>query len=247
MGGLGPFPARWWEKWDAKDKYFSEDGSWKEEKKPDFNSLAEHLVFLARGQTWKTSEMCKDEFTALEDFLKKMLVYESTNRITVNEAVASEWAQKRAIADITEADPQCLLSLIRKTCNQLGPRLKEYNKLKEAQNAADAAEEDDLVDKDEKLRLKQHADHLYEQIYIKDEEKREAREAQDMTDTVIASPWELPPPPLVGSSAPPGPAYRSWTPPDREAWRISMLAEWMKGKAHHVENKVEAVEHEPAV
>ncbi|KAF2494684.1 kinase-like protein [Lophium mytilinum] len=211
IGALGPLPGHWWEKWDAKDKYFSEDGSWKEGKGPPYRSLAENLVSLARGKRWETAEMRKDEFTAREDLIKRMLVYESADRITVEEAVASEWVQKWAIPDITEADPQRLLGLLRETCDRFQPIFKEQTELEEAQNAADAAETDDLLDEDEKKWLKQYADELTEQRDRKHEEKMD----KDSEANVV-----------------PGKPNRVVTWPPNGAWRILMLSDWMKEKDH---------------
>ncbi|KAF2494665.1 kinase-like protein [Lophium mytilinum] len=123
---LGPLPERWWETWEAKDEFFYPSGAPRDI--PQFKSLAEHMLAMGRGQTPEASEFSKDEFIALEILFKKMLTYESVDRITSSEVVASDWMQNWAVGDLAEPAPRQALQALLEGCREFGPIFKEQDK-----------------------------------------------------------------------------------------------------------------------
>ncbi|KAF2802447.1 uncharacterized protein BDZ99DRAFT_203910 [Mytilinidion resinicola] len=130
---LGPLPEKWWETWEAKDEFFYPGGSPRD--KPQFKSLAEHMLAMGRGQTPEACEFSKEEFAALEGLFKKMLTYESADRITSSEMVASDWMQKWAVRDIVEPAPQQALQALFEGCREFDPIFKEQDKKRLAKMA----------------------------------------------------------------------------------------------------------------
>ena len=101
---LGPLPARWWQKWENRNEFFSEDGqSWAHDycriSTPVSRPLHQRIWEMGRGETPETCEwnVKNGELAALEDLIRRMLSYEPSQRITAAEAMESEYMVKWAI------------------------------------------------------------------------------------------------------------------------------------------------------
>ena len=92
---LGPLPSRWWPLWQNRPKYFTEDGSWIPElqgRLPQITRpLKERLWNMGRGRTPEQCEFSVEEMASLGKLLAAMLVYEPSERITIDEVVESDY------------------------------------------------------------------------------------------------------------------------------------------------------------
>ncbi|KAG6850118.1 hypothetical protein H0H93_001039 [Arthromyces matolae] len=89
---FGKFPDRWWSKWEQRDTYFEDDGTFKPNS-PDQSGDARHvelkerLADIIRNNEERQKEIDGD-LQALELVLGKMLRYEPKERITIEEVVS---------------------------------------------------------------------------------------------------------------------------------------------------------------
>jgi serine/threonine protein kinase len=99
---LGQPPARWWNSWAKRSKFF-EDGSWVTDFRrihtPVFRRLRQRLWDMGRGETEQTCEwdVAGGEQRALEDFLRAMMTFEPAERPSADQLLGSEYMVKWAL------------------------------------------------------------------------------------------------------------------------------------------------------
>ncbi|WEW58159.1 hypothetical protein PRK78_003627 [Emydomyces testavorans] len=99
MSTLGPFPKRWWNSWEKRGDYYSENGSRLEKShctRPP-RSLNERLRTMGRGEDPVTCEFSQEEVASIENLLRSMLTYEPSERSTAKDALQSEWMMRWAL------------------------------------------------------------------------------------------------------------------------------------------------------
>ncbi|KZF21600.1 kinase-like protein [Xylona heveae TC161] len=98
---LGVLPKRWWDRWEWRSDSFNEDGSPKGDMHSE--SLPMQIQYLRSEYAPATLEYSPEEFASLEKLLRAMLAYETSERITISEALQSEWMVRWALPAIKEA------------------------------------------------------------------------------------------------------------------------------------------------
>lgn len=94
---LGPLPDRWWRKWSTKGEFFLDDGTWKQDTArchaPYSRPLSERLRIMGRGEGKEEGGegFSSKELTALEAFLRSLLMYEPSERIAAAAAQDEAW------------------------------------------------------------------------------------------------------------------------------------------------------------
>lgn len=100
---LGKLPDEWWGAWDARSKYFTENG---EPVQPDgptwtLDRQFEKGIQESRGRR-KMETMGSDEKVALLAMLRQMLVFRPEQRCNIDEVLGSEWVTRYAMPDYEE-------------------------------------------------------------------------------------------------------------------------------------------------
>ncbi|KAG6877316.1 hypothetical protein C0993_008654 [Termitomyces sp. T159_Od127] len=91
---FGKLPERWWKKWQNRDQFFEEDGTFKPDSgdlsgEPRTVTLKERLENIRRNDDKGQKELSRDlDLKALELVLCKMLRYEPEERISIDEVVS---------------------------------------------------------------------------------------------------------------------------------------------------------------
>jgi len=111
---FGPLPPKMWQAWPNRSKYFKDDGSWQDENplesrisRPLAHRLRDCMEHEACSTIYGYSDI---ELRSLEKMLRSMLQYEPNNRITVDQALRSEWARDYGIPALLKAVPDVDLS-----------------------------------------------------------------------------------------------------------------------------------------
>ena len=105
---LSPSPPTMWQAWPKRSKFFKDDGSWQEDKKPQESEISRPLANRIRDcmeheAHSKRYGYLDEELRSLEDMLRSMLQYEPSDRITVDQARRSEWAREYGIPALLKA------------------------------------------------------------------------------------------------------------------------------------------------
>ena len=112
---IGPLPPNMWQTWPNRSKFFKDDGSWQEAKRPSRSESQPTLTDRIRdcmGQKRESeifgySEM---ELISVEKMLRSMLQYEPESRATVDQVLNSEWVREYGIPALMDAVPDIDLS-----------------------------------------------------------------------------------------------------------------------------------------
>lgn len=112
---FGPLPPKMWQAWPNRSKFFKDDGSWQEDTKPPDSELSRSLANRLRdcmeheadSEVYGYSDV---ELRSLEKMLRSMLKYEPNDRVSVDEALRSEWARDYGIPALLKAIPELDLS-----------------------------------------------------------------------------------------------------------------------------------------
>lgn len=98
MDALGKLPCDWWQKWDARERWFTEEA--KRISEGAGRSLANRFVTSVeeprRGSAME-EELGEAERTALLTMLRGMLAFRPNERLTAMEIVESEWMLRWAL------------------------------------------------------------------------------------------------------------------------------------------------------
>ena len=97
---LGKLPPEWWQKWDARTKYFNEEAVIHDDYK--IGSLAERFeesVQQAR-RTKGIEEVGEEEKAAFLDMIKAMMAFKPEERMTIRQVKKSKWMKKWALPEI---------------------------------------------------------------------------------------------------------------------------------------------------
>lgn len=113
---LGPLPSKMFHAWPNRSKFFKEDGSWQEDRKPKESELSRSLTVRLREcmeseSNSNTFGYGDAELQSLEKLLRSMLQYEPNNRIKVNQTLSSEWVQGYGIPALLKSVPDVDLSM----------------------------------------------------------------------------------------------------------------------------------------
>ncbi|KAL7626508.1 hypothetical protein AAE478_003280 [Parahypoxylon ruwenzoriense] len=130
---LGRLPARWWDSWVKRGEFFQPDGKWISDFRristPVFRPLRQRLWDMGRAETPETCQwdVAGGELQALEDLLRGMLAFEPTERLTVEQLVASEYMTRWALPARFRFDYPCIFradheSVILRSCQIGQPR-----------------------------------------------------------------------------------------------------------------------------
>ncbi|KGO36046.1 hypothetical protein PEX1_013060 [Penicillium expansum] len=98
---LGPMPSEWWQRWEARSRFFDEYGhpmeSYKMNKWPP---LEESFEIGVQKWRWKMGgEIEEDEKAAFLDLMRRMLSFRPEERPTAEEVLMSDWMVKWALPD----------------------------------------------------------------------------------------------------------------------------------------------------
>lgn len=94
---IGKLPSEWWHKWDARLRWFNEEG------RRDHGGVSRSLMERFNSsvhrprQEFEMEDVGEDEETVLLAMLRAMLVYTPEGRLTAAEILESEWMQKWAL------------------------------------------------------------------------------------------------------------------------------------------------------
>lgn len=91
----------WWEKWDARSKYFNELGEltgYEAESRPWDNRI-EDLIQELRRRDPDVQSFC-EEMAALSAMLKAMMAFKPGERPTASELLEFEWMRKWALPEL---------------------------------------------------------------------------------------------------------------------------------------------------
>lgn len=94
---IGKLPSEWWQKWDARLRWFSEEG--RRNHGGVGRSLVERFNYSVHNprQEYEMEDIEEDEKTALLAMLRAVLVFKPEGRLTAAEILETEWMQKWAL------------------------------------------------------------------------------------------------------------------------------------------------------
>ncbi|KAK4110796.1 kinase-like protein [Canariomyces notabilis] len=96
---LGPLPPEWWKKWDARSKYYTEDGQPKESCEAwSWNQRLERDIQDPRRRSG-LDILEEEEQDALFEMLWRMLAFRPEDRPSANEVLQMAWMRNWAIPD----------------------------------------------------------------------------------------------------------------------------------------------------
>lgn len=96
IAALGPLPAEWWEKWEARGNHFTDDGEPNNRATSQYRSL-EDAFELNIQQPRDQAGMAPLELSerkALLAMLRLMLSFKPENRPSAQQVLESEWMVK---------------------------------------------------------------------------------------------------------------------------------------------------------
>jgi serine/threonine-protein kinase SRPK3 len=94
---LGMLPKQWWEQWEARGDFFDDDGTWNPCEDRDCGVDTEPQPLLERIEKngrKDDSEFGMEEMVELEKMLRTMLVYDPTERATMEQVAESDWMKR---------------------------------------------------------------------------------------------------------------------------------------------------------
>ena len=108
---LGPLPGPWWERWEQREKFFTQDGRRVESSKYPPSTLAYRMSRLRKyGTPAETSAVSKAETASLKALLSVMLVYKPSGRVSLGEALNSDymknWAEPALVEALVKGPPK---------------------------------------------------------------------------------------------------------------------------------------------
>jgi serine/threonine-protein kinase SRPK3 len=93
---LGKLPPEWWQRWDARSKFFDEE---------DVRIDSFEQRFEWNVQSWrrfyKFEEVSEEEKAALINMLKAMLAFKPGDRVTAKQIVKSKWMKEWALPELS--------------------------------------------------------------------------------------------------------------------------------------------------
>lgn len=100
---LGPLPGPWWKKWEGREQFFTKDGKRVHSGKYEIATLKNRMSCLRRfGTPSETSAVSKTEAASLKALLSVMLVYKPSERISLLEALNSDYMKNWAAPALVE-------------------------------------------------------------------------------------------------------------------------------------------------
>lgn len=119
IDAIGKLPSEWWEKWNARSEWFSENGVRSRGTSRDLEERF-HVSMEAPRQRNKMPAIEEDEKVALLELLRLMLVFEPDKRLTAVEILETEWVRKWAMPALKEVSVP-MISLYRNTNGTISP------------------------------------------------------------------------------------------------------------------------------
>ena len=101
IAALGPLPAEWWEKWEGRRDFFTDDGEPNNQATSQYRSLEDNFelnVQKPRNQEGM-SPLGSSERDAFFAMLRPMLAFRPENRPSAQQVLESEWMVKWAIPE----------------------------------------------------------------------------------------------------------------------------------------------------
>ncbi|PKY01613.1 kinase-like protein [Aspergillus campestris IBT 28561] len=97
---LGPMPACWWERWEGRGKFFEPDGRPIEGREvwPELGQSFEYSIQHYRRK-WQIGVFGEEETRAILDLVRRMLVFEPDERLTIEEVLKSGWMVRWVISE----------------------------------------------------------------------------------------------------------------------------------------------------
>lgn len=100
---LGPLPGPRWKKWEGREQFFTKGGKRVSSGEYEIATLKKRMSCLRRyGTPSETSAVSKAEAASLKALLSVMLVYEPSERISLPEALNSEYMKNWAAPALLE-------------------------------------------------------------------------------------------------------------------------------------------------
>ncbi|GLA12639.1 hypothetical protein AnigIFM62618_008589 [Aspergillus niger] len=105
MDVLGPMPQEWWQRWEGRSKFFTEDGrpteAYLENRWPPFEESFEIDIQKWRRK-WRGA-IEEEEKAVFLDVIRRMLAFRSEERPTAEDVLESEWMIKWALPDYEQS------------------------------------------------------------------------------------------------------------------------------------------------
>lgn len=97
---LGPMPRDWWDRWDGRCQFFSnEHPKGDREAWPPIEKAFDEYVQNYRRK-YNVGEFDRKETVAILDLMRRMLVFRPHERLTAEEVLRSEWMVKWALPEL---------------------------------------------------------------------------------------------------------------------------------------------------
>lgn len=99
VDALGPMPDEWWERWEARSKWFVRNGNANEGRNVwTFGQRFEDAIQMPRRRRgWEV--MGEEERDALFNMIRGMLVFRPCDRLSASAVLQTEWMRKWAIPE----------------------------------------------------------------------------------------------------------------------------------------------------
>jgi len=93
---LGPMPQSWWERWEARAQFFTDDGRpcGRSEPWPTLETCFEDYIQKYRREEEALGVFDEKEKATILDLMRRMLAYRPEDRPTADEVLKSEWMVK---------------------------------------------------------------------------------------------------------------------------------------------------------
>ena len=99
VDALGPMPDEWWETWEGRSKRFIANGKPKEGREVwTFDQRFEDGILAPRRRRG-TEEMDREEWDALFEMIRGMLVFRPGDRLSASQLLRTDWMRKWAIPE----------------------------------------------------------------------------------------------------------------------------------------------------
>lgn len=99
---LGPMPQNWWERWQERAQFFTDDGrpSGRRQPWPTLETSFEEYIQKYRREKATLGVFDEAEKAAILDLMRKMLAFRPEDRPTADEVLRSEWMTKWVLPDV---------------------------------------------------------------------------------------------------------------------------------------------------
>ncbi|KAK2603658.1 hypothetical protein QQS21_004131 [Conoideocrella luteorostrata] len=104
VNALGVLPRDWWDKWNARSEFFTQDGTPIESRRtPSWSHRFERDIQEPRRENNLGGSLDIEEQQAFTCMLQSMLRYQPANRPTAEEVLNTEWMRRYALPELEKA------------------------------------------------------------------------------------------------------------------------------------------------